>query len=663
MAGHVFILVEILHDTGLESLWVTGPDARFGEEGKGACSLMGSANGAWFELAFELGGSISVLSSFSATLDSRPLFVGQRVELGSCISLGNSMVTLMAMSPMIPTDAKVVTSPATVSSSAVSTQPASQIVPSAKQVHSTLTAAQPIVAQAQQIVEQQTPVVSSQPITSQTPPDTVASQPIAQEQAPALPQKLYAVVFDDLVGRRIEISSEQVIIGSAPNADISLTAKLLAPEHLRIHKSDKGLVVEVLAGRDHTSINNEFVDAAIVTPGMWIVAGGARIVFDTVEAPLESYKPPKPHQMGASMSPLYHAKRHGSVFEYVTRLMLRTSPLVVFSLVFHIALFIGFLMVKVLPAYEAHSIVITSELETEDEKENPLIEDISEETDLFSDDPDNTDFEEFSDQIDESLLSPIGINDGVTSNLGLDSGSLPSGDDMFGKLPDRDPPGSGRKPTINDLRGRGLDITFMFDTTASMGWLLDDVKSSIEAIYSITFKLVRTARFAAIAYRDVKPVEGYVTRHTDFTNDLTEIKFFINKLEAAGGGDLEEAIQEGMKVASKLKWRPAAYKVMIIFADAPSHKEHEPFCLNWVTKFTRNKGFFHSVHAIRGAKSDEQARDFLQRLAIAGNGTLVPLSQEQKVLEHILKLVFGEGNKAEVEAALAEYRNSRPGKK
>ena len=192
-----------------------------------------------------------------------------------------------------------------------------------------------------------------------------------------------------------------------------------------------------------------------------------------------------------------------------------------------------------------------------------------------------------------------------------------------------------------------------------MDWLIDDVKRSIKTIYGITFKLVRSTRFACVAYRDTRPVEGYITRSLPLTNDLTELQDFLNKLEAAGGGDMEEAVQEGLKSVSRLKFRKRAYKVVVFFADAPAHDQHRKVCFKWVKKFHQNGGFFHSVLTSKAKEVQEKTKTFLDDMAQYGGGTMVYISKEGMVLRNILSLVFGSGNKSDVDQAIKEYQSER----
>lgn len=57
----------------------------------------------------------------------------------------------------------------------------------------------------------------------------------------------------------------------------------------------------------------------------------------------------------------------------------------------------------------------------------------------------------------------------------------------------------------------------------------------------------------------------------DFTEDLNDIKTFISKVDATGGGDFPEDVQGGFHEALKMKWQPNSIKMAFHIFDAPGH--------------------------------------------------------------------------------------------
>lgn len=138
-------------------------------------------------------------------------------------------------------------------------------------------------------------------------------------------------------------------------------------------------------------------------------------------------------------------------------------------------------------------------------------------------------------------------------------------------------PKSVRKitPTSGDI-----DIAFVVDTTGSMGYTIDSVKSNIQKIINETTAKSNSYRFALVSYRDFpedtfEPSDYASKVHTGFTADVETIRNEVNQLDLGYGGDWEETAYSGAMAALDLDWRPGVKKVMIILADAPP-KDPEP---------------------------------------------------------------------------------------
>ena len=79
-------------------------------------------------------------------------------------------------------------------------------------------------------------------------------------------------------------------------------------------------------------------------------------------------------------------------------------------------------------------------------------------------------------------------------------------------------------------------------------------------------------RMAVIAFRDYCDTDRYVTQDFNgFTYDVNTIQSNLSRLEAAGGGDLPEAVTTALGETLRFKWRDDAAKVAILITDAPPH--------------------------------------------------------------------------------------------
>ncbi len=669
-----YLHLEVIHGTGAERFRAAGPRVRLGEGGSGQCALAGAAAGAWVELEVK-GDAVEVAGCAHASMEGRALRKGMKVPPGSLVTVGNALVTLIAVSEEEeeePTPSKEPAAAEAVTEDAGGKKTGGE-------------EPQPAVFPPVSVESESPPEKAAQPSRTAPPePDegrgdaasetapaekTAGGESAATESAAEAGKETGAketkgapgpalIIHDGGTPRRIEIPAGEAVLGSDPACAVPLKGKWISKRHAVLRLARGGAAVEVLRGFDHTTLAGEFRRSGKLRDGEWLVMGEARVMLDLKGREIWDVKPPPPVRFGASFSPLSAARKAGEGAAAVAR-WAKASPAVFFSVVFHLLLLAALLFFTVSVKPNDVIITLSSSLEEPAAEEEPP--EPEEEIQLTEERVDE--FQEFSLEEFEEEVGEEGEGNNPLSALGEGGGDgdwLPPITPEQGLLPRRPPPKGA--PTLVQMRRRGLDIVFLFDTTASMGWLLDDVKRSIETIYNVTFRLVKNTRFACVAYRDVKPVEEYVTKTLPFTSSLPELKHFLVGLDAAGGGDLEEAVQEGLKRISKLQWRKRAYKVVIIFADAPCHLQHRNFCFRWVKRFRRDHGYFHAVHAMRGVDSDEDTREFLSEMAKRGGGEMVPISQEARVLGEILRLVFGSGNKEAVEEAMKTYRRRRSSK-
>ena len=123
---------------------------------------------------------------------------------------------------------------------------------------------------------------------------------------------------------------------------------------------------------------------------------------------------------------------------------------------------------------------------------------------------------------------------------------------------------------IQRMRKKGLDIVFVFDSTGSMGLYVEHVKKKIRSLVRAIRKLVPAARIGLVTYRDVGM--DFVTRAVQLTHGTRGLELFLEETDYEGGGDREEAVYEGLKIAIEdLNWKKKSAKVIVLIGDAPPH--------------------------------------------------------------------------------------------
>ena len=118
-----------------------------------------------------------------------------------------------------------------------------------------------------------------------------------------------------------------------------------------------------------------------------------------------------------------------------------------------------------------------------------------------------------------------------------------------------------------------LDLVFLVDATGSMG---DEIARLRATLHTIADEVARLPSrpdtcFGLVAYRDRG--DAFLLRSHDFTNDLTGFQQVLDQLQADGGGDNPEAMNEALHEAvHALNWRGSgATRLMVLLADAPPH--------------------------------------------------------------------------------------------
>lgn len=121
-----------------------------------------------------------------------------------------------------------------------------------------------------------------------------------------------------------------------------------------------------------------------------------------------------------------------------------------------------------------------------------------------------------------------------------------------------------------------LDLVFLVDATGSMDDEIYKLKATLRTIAQDVARLPAQPDlcFALVSYRDKG--DAYLVRSHDFTNDLNAFQGVLNQLQAAGGGDYPEAMNEALHATvHNLSWRGnGTTRMVFLLADAPPHLDY-----------------------------------------------------------------------------------------
>jgi Mg-chelatase subunit ChlD len=122
-----------------------------------------------------------------------------------------------------------------------------------------------------------------------------------------------------------------------------------------------------------------------------------------------------------------------------------------------------------------------------------------------------------------------------------------------------------------------VEVAFVLDTTGSMGDLIDGAKRKIWSIASTIVDSNPDAdvAFALVAYRDRG--DEYVVKTFDLSEDIQGMYGKLTRLQADGGDDTPESVNEALDVAVRdLTWSAGGNVKRIVFlvGDAPPHMDY-----------------------------------------------------------------------------------------
>jgi hypothetical protein len=174
-----------------------------------------------------------------------------------------------------------------------------------------------------------------------------------------------------------------------------------------------------------------------------------------------------------------------------------------------------------------------------------------------------------------------------------------------------------------------VEVAFVLDTTGSMADLIAGAKQKIWSIANTIVDINPNAdiRMALVAYRDVG--DDYVIKPYEMSSDIQGMYGNLIGLQADGGGDTPESVNEALDTAvDDLKWTKGANVRRIVFlvGDAPPHMDYQngpkyPAILHQAVQKDIE------VHAIQAGDSNA-TKTIWKDIALRGGGSYIPIPQD-----------------------------------
>lgn len=210
---------------------------------------------------------------------------------------------------------------------------------------------------------------------------------------------------------------------------------------------------------------------------------------------------------------------------------------------------------------------------------------------------------------------------------------------------------------LEGLHRSGLDIVVVFDSTGSMGGVILELTKRVRDFAKVVSYVVPNARLGFVTYRDRRTFDledwEYVVKHLPLKKldqeGLGKLEHFLLRCDGFGGGDIPEAVHEGLVTAiEKAGWREDAGKVIIVVGDAPPHPEDDglaktyDLCRRW---HRETGGTINCIDTADGSR----ILDEFKKMAAAAGGESSSLSDEKDVIRQLVLRTFAPQWRGEME--------------
>jgi hypothetical protein len=181
-----------------------------------------------------------------------------------------------------------------------------------------------------------------------------------------------------------------------------------------------------------------------------------------------------------------------------------------------------------------------------------------------------------------------------------------------------------------------IDLAFCIDTTGSMQNEIDNVKQKTKEIVAKIAggKPAPIIRVGLVAYRDKG--DEYVTRVYPFTQDIDKMVKDISSLNANGGGDTEEAVNEALHVSvHDLQWSKdkKTLKLLFLVGDAGPHPTDHEYSWETESKAAIANGIQINTIGCGILEQDPQAAHVFHEIAHLSDGKYEPLAYRQEIAQ------------------------------
>lgn len=199
--------------------------------------------------------------------------------------------------------------------------------------------------------------------------------------------------------------------------------------------------------------------------------------------------------------------------------------------------------------------------------------------------------------------------------------------------------------TLTQLSGvdNRVEVAFVVDATGSMGDELEYLKTELYDVISRvkTDNPQASVATSSLFYRDEG--DNYVTRVSNFTDNVSTTLNFIKEQSADGGGDFPEAVHTALdKGVNELQWSSnAKTRILFLMLDAPPH--YDPQVISDIHKSilkAAEKGI--KVIPVTASGINKETEFLMRFFSIVTNGSYVFITNDSGVGNQHLEPSVGE---------------------
>lgn len=181
-----------------------------------------------------------------------------------------------------------------------------------------------------------------------------------------------------------------------------------------------------------------------------------------------------------------------------------------------------------------------------------------------------------------------------------------------------------------------IDLAFCIDTTGSMQSEIDVVKTKTKEIVAKLSgsKPSPEIRVGLVAYRDRG--DEYVTKVFQFSGDVDQVVKDISSLQANGGGDEPEAVNEALHAAvHDLQWSADKKAVKLLFLIGDAGPKRYPGDYSWESESKKaiSNGIQINTIACGNMSLRSTAHDVFEKIAKLSDGKSEFLTYKQDVVD------------------------------